>query len=81
MARCFYLNNLPEQGDAIVNDLLHRSVEWLSWIETVKPSRRAISGYSRYTWRQTMTLALGVAAQYDRTSIYRQYIQQYEHFN
>ena len=81
MARCFYLNKLPNEGDEIVSSLLRRSVEWLSWIDTIKPSRRAGSGYSRHVWIQTMEYALAVAAQNDRTSIYQQYIHQYEQYN
>ena len=78
MARCFYLNRLTKQGDAVVDNLLHRSAEWLSWIETITPSRRAGSDYSRYTWIQTMEEALTVAAQFERNDIYQQYIHQYE---
>ena len=80
MARCFYLNNQPKQGDTIVNNLLRRSVEWLSWIDTIAPSRRAGSAYSRRQWMQTLQQALVVAAQYNRTNIYQQYIPQYEHY-
>ena len=80
MARCYYLNKLPQQGDAIVNSLLRRSSEWLSWIDTIKPSRRAGSGYSRSKWTQTMQQALVVAAQYERTNIYQEYILQYENY-
>jgi hypothetical protein len=78
MARCFYLNNLPQQGDDIVSGLLRRSSEWLSWIDTITPSRRAGSGYSRRIWLQTMEQALAVAAQFKRTTIYQQYIHEYE---
>ena len=80
MARCFYLNNLPQQGDEIVRGLLRRSSEWLSWIATINPLRRAGSAYSCSEWMQTMEQALVVAAQYDRTNIYQQYIKQYEHY-
>ena len=80
MARCYYLNKRPEQGDEIVGSLLRRSAEWLSWIDTIKPSRRAGSAYSRHLWMQTMEQALAVAVQNDRTNIYQQYIHQYEHF-
>jgi len=80
MARCYYLNNQPKQGDAIVNDLLRRSVEWLSWIDTIHPLRRAGSSYSRSLWMQNMQQALVVAAQYDRTDIYQQYIKYYDHY-
>ena len=81
MARCYYLNNRPEQGDEIVSSLLRRSAEWLSWIDTIKPSRRAGSGYSRHLWMRTMEQALAVVAQYERTNIYQQYIKHYEHYN
>jgi len=81
MARCFYLSQLPEQGDDIVNGLLRRSVEWLSWIKTITPSRRAASEFSRHAWMQTMQKALTVAVQFDRTNIYQQYIHQYEQYN
>jgi len=80
MACCFYQNNLSKQGDEIVSSLLRRSAEWLSWIETVKPSRRAGSAYSRRIWMQTMEQSLAVSAQYERTNIYQQYIPQYEHY-
>ena len=79
MARCFYMAQQPERGDEIVDDLLRRAVEWLSWIETIKPSRRRASGYSRRSWLQTMYQSLALAAQHDRTSIYQHYIHQYEH--
>ena len=79
MARCFYMNDMQKQGDDIVNDLLHRSSEWLSWIDTITPSRRAGSEYTRNDWVKTMEQALAVAAQFKRTNIYQQYIQQYEH--
>ena len=80
MARCFYLNNLSKQGDAIVSNLLRRSVEWLSWIDTIDSSRRAVSNYSRSLWQQNLQQALIVAAQYDRTDIYQQYIKHYDRY-
>ena len=78
MARCYYQTRQPEKGDDIVKNLLRRSDEWLSWIETVKPSRQQGSYQTRHEWMQTMTLALSEAELYDRTSIYNQYIHQYE---
>ena len=80
MARCYYLTCQPERADAIVDNLLRRSQEWLSWIETIIPSRRSGSLYSRYTWLQTMQQALTIAGQFERTRIYHQYIKQYEHY-
>ena len=78
MARCYYMTHQPEQGDEIVSSLLRRSDEWLSWINTIKPSRRAGSLYNRYTWMQTMEQALVVAEQFERTEFIHQYIKQYE---
>ena len=81
MARCYYMARQPEQGDEIVSSLLRRSDEWLSWINTIKLSRRAGSLYNRYTWMQTMEQALVVAEQFERTEFINQYIKQYEHYN
>ena len=79
MARCFYLTHHAKQGDEIVNNLLQRSEEWLSWIETIHPTRRAGSLYTQYTWLQTMQQALSIASQFDRNKIYHQYNNQYEY--
>ena len=81
MARCYYMARQPEQGDEIVSSLLRRSDEWLSWINTIKLSRRAGSLYNRYTWMQTMEQALVVAEQFERTEFIHQYIKQYERYN
>ena len=81
MARCYYMAHQPEKGDQIVSSLLRRSDEWLSWINTIKISRRAGSLYNRYTWMQTMEQALVVAEQFERTEFIHQYIKQYEHYN
>ena len=78
MARCYYLAGQPMQGDGIVSNLLRRSEEWLSWIETIKPSRRNGSLFSRYTWLKTMQQALAVAGQFERNEISHQYTPQYE---
>ena len=81
MARCYYMARQPELGDEIVSNLLRRSDEWLSWINTIKLSRRAGSLYNRYTWMQTMEQALVVAEQFERTEFINQYIKQYERYN
>jgi hypothetical protein len=80
MARCFYLAHQPKQGDQIVSSLLRRADEWLSWVETIVPTRRSGSAYSHYIWLQTMQKALSVAVQSGRDSIIHQYMQQYEHY-
>ena len=81
MARCYYMAHQPEKGDKIVSSLLRRSDKWLSWINTIKISRRAGSLYNRYTWMQTMEQALVVAEQFERTELIHQYIKQYERYN
>ena len=81
MARCYYMAHQPEKGDEIVSSLLRRSDEWLSWINTIKLSRRAGSLYNRYTWMQTMEQALVVAEQFERSEFIHQYIKQYERYN
>ncbi|MBR0265101.1 MAG: DUF2723 domain-containing protein, partial [Prevotella sp.] len=81
MARCYYMAHQPEKGDEIVSTLLRRSDEWLSWINTIKISRRAGSLYNRYTWMQTMEQALVVAEQFERNEFIHQYIKQYEGYN
>ncbi len=81
MARCYYMARQPEHGDEIVSTLLRRSDEWLSWINTIKFSRRAGSLYNRYTWMQTMEQALVVAEQFERNEFIHQYIKQYERYN
>ena len=79
MARCFYAAQRSEEGDKIVSSLLRRADEWLSWIATIRPARRAGSLYSQYSWLQTMQLALAVAVHNERTDIYQKYSKQYEH--
>ena len=81
MARCYYQARQPERGDEIVSNLLRRSDEWLSWIDTIKLSRRAGSLYNRYTWLQTMEQALAVAEHFERSQFIHQYIKQYELYN
>jgi hypothetical protein len=79
MAKCYYMTQQPEKGDEIICNLLQRSNEWLSWIETIIPSRRSGSLYSQYTWLKILQQALVMAEQYERNEIYHQYIKQYEY--
>ena len=81
MARCYYMARQTERGDEIVSTLLRRSDEWLSWINTIKLSRRAGSLYNCHTWMQTMEQALVASEQFERTELIHQYIKQYEHYN
>ena len=79
MARCFYQTNHTAEGDAIVNDLLKRADEWLTWIATISLSRRSGSARSKYIWADTMLQALAVADQFGREEIYQKYSKQYEY--
>jgi hypothetical protein len=80
MARCFYAAQQLEQGDKIVSSLLRRADEWLAWIATISPARRAGSLYSQYSWLQTMQQALAVTMQFNRRDIYQKYNKQYERY-
>ena len=80
MARCYYLAQQIEEGDEIINSLLRRSHEWLSWINTISPSRRRASSYSRYLCIQTMQKSLSIALQFKRNNIINQYSNPYEHY-
>ncbi len=79
MARCYYMTHHDRKGDEIVGSLLRRAQEWLAWIETITPQRRSGSAYSRYAWTKTMGQALFIAEQHNRTNLYHQYKQKYEH--
>ena len=81
MARCYYLTSQPKLGDAIVSNLLRRSAEWITWIDTITPSRRNASAYTRYIWLKTMRQTLLVADQFNRTDKFHQYLNQYASFN
>ena len=78
MARCYYVAGQTEQGDAITENLLRRADEWLRWIATISPNRRAASHYSQYVWLKAMRHALAVAAAHERTMLFHQYRHSYE---
>ena len=80
MARCYYMAGMARQADAIVCNLLRRSVEWLSWIETISPARRPGSIHSHKTWMHALLLSLAIADKFDRKEIINQYKYNYEHF-
>ena len=80
MARCYYLTNQAGEADKIVGNLLRRSIEWLRWIDTIKPQQRAGSLHTRNDWMQTMLLTITMAEQFERKEIINQYKNQYEHF-
>ena len=78
MARCYYLTSHNVEADEIVDNLLRRSIEWLTWIETINRHRIGGSQHSRYEWMQTMLLTYSLADQFDRKEIINKYKCQYE---
>ncbi len=78
LAQCFYENGMTSRGDDILADLLTRSDEWLSWIETIGPNRQQGSLYTALVWLKTMQQSLGAAYRYDREQLVRKYHQNFE---
>ncbi len=78
LARCYYENQMAEKGDAILSDLLSRSNEWLSWIETVGTKRQQASLFTALVWLKTMQKSLGTAYQYEREYLISKYHQIFE---
>ena len=78
LARCYYENEKDQQGDAILSDLLARSDEWLSWIETIGTRRQQASLYTALIWLKTMQQSLGTAYSYEREPLVRKYHQIFE---
>ena len=66
LARCYYVTGRTQEADAIVENLLRRSHEWLSWLQTIKSSRSAGSAYSFQRWSQIMQGASTLAQIYHR---------------
>ena len=78
LARCYYENGKTSRGDDILADLLTRSDEWLSWIETIGPKRQHASQYTAYVWLKTMQQSLECAYQYERDPLINKYHQNFE---
>ena len=80
MAHCYYLDGQTGKADEIVINLIRRADEWLSWIETIKPSRQSGSLLSARSWMQTMQQALSLAYLFERKHFINQYYNRYEHY-
>jgi len=78
LARCYYENGMHKQGDGILADLLLRSDEWLSWIETIGTRRQQASHYTAVVWLKTMQQSLQTAYHYERETIVSKYQQTFE---
>ena len=73
LAKCYYVTGHPDKGDAITANLLCRSEEWLSWIDTIGARRRMASLYTAHDWLKTMQQSLTLAYQYERNSLIMKY--------
>ena len=78
LAKCYYENGMNTRGDAILSDLLARSDEWLSWIETIGSKRQQASLYTALVWLKTMQQSLGTAYSYNRDQIASKYHKIFE---
>ena len=73
LAKCYYVTGHPDKGDAITANLLCRSEEWLSWIDTIGARRRMASLYTAHDWLKTMQQSLTLAYQHERKSLIMKY--------
>lgn len=80
LAHCYYLDGQTKKTDGIVRGLLERSTEWLTWIDTIQPSRLAGSFSSVQEWMDVMRQALSTAQQHQRKEIVNLYYTTYENY-
>ena len=80
LAKCYYVTGHPDKGDAITANLLCRSEEWLSWIDTIGARRRMASLYTAHDWLKTMQQSLTLAYQYERKSLIMKYNPIFDHY-
>jgi hypothetical protein len=80
LAHCYYLDGQTKKADGIVRGLLERSTEWLTWIDTILPSRLAGSFSSVQEWMDVMRQSLSTAQQHQRKEIVNLYYTTYENY-
>ena len=73
MLRCLYHTGHHEEADALANDMLSRSVEWLEWIGTLRPERRRGSAFTEYRWNRIMERTVSMLFHYDRKELLSTY--------
>lgn len=73
MLRCLYHTGQHEEADALANDMLSRSVEWLEWIGTLRPERRRGSAFTEYRWNRIMEKTVSMLFHYDRKELLSTY--------
>ena len=69
MLRCLYHTGHHEEADALANDMLSRSVEWLEWIGTLRPERRRGSAFTEYRWNRIIERTVSMLFHYDRKEL------------
>lgn len=78
MLECLYITGNTTEADALAENLLSRSAEWVEWIETLRPQRRKASYLTEYRWLRVLERTLSLAHHYDRTELFKQYYPTYE---
>ena len=69
MVRCLYQTGNTKEADALSENLIMRSVEWLEWIHTLAPQRRKASYFTEYRWNRLLERTLDVLHRYDRNEL------------
>ena len=69
MLRCLYHTGHHAEADALAEDMLSRSAEWMEWIGTLKPERRRGSAFSEYQWKRVMQQIVSLLYHYDRKEL------------
>ena len=77
LARSFYAAGSMERADAVLEGLLCQSDQWLSWMETFSPDRKASSAHNVYRHLRLMQLSLALANQYQRESLMKSYTHKF----
>ena len=73
MLRCLYHTGHQAEADALAEDMLSRSAEWMEWIGTLKPERRRGSAFSEYQWKRVMQQIVSLLYHYDRKKLLTTY--------
>lgn len=78
MVKCLYRTGNTAEADSIVEGLLIRGEEWLSWIGTLSAQRRRGSAYTEYVWLRTMERAMNTLALCKREELLQKHYPKYE---
>lgn len=78
MAECLYRTGNAGEGDALVENLLTRSVEWQKWIATIRGERRRGSRMTEYRWLLAMDNAMKVLQRHGRTELLTRFYPDYD---